>query len=128
GGGFAALSGKPHVTGEVSFENQGRSRVMLRNRGSLRVYADPSNGRFLGAEMAGPDAEHIGHLLALALQSRMSVAKMLEMPFDHPVVEEGLRTALRDLQAKIGGGPRVAAAPSPLDEQCDTCPEASVAV
>jgi len=29
------------------------------------------------------------------------VAQMLEMPFYHPVVEEGLRTALRDAQAKL---------------------------
>jgi len=101
GGGFAAVENKPHLAGEVSFEDQGRSRVMLRNRGHLRVYADPSTGRFLGAEMAGPDAEHIGHLLAWALQNRMTVEKMLEMPFYHPVVEEGLRTALRDVDAKI---------------------------
>ncbi len=26
---------------------------------------------------------------------------MLEMPFYHPVVQEGLRTALRDTQAKL---------------------------
>jgi dihydrolipoamide dehydrogenase len=51
--------------------------------------------------MAGPDAEHIGHLLAWALQAGMTVAQMLEMPFYHPVVEEGLRTALRDLDARI---------------------------
>jgi dihydrolipoamide dehydrogenase len=87
--------------GEVAFENQGRSRVMLRNRGILRVYGDPQTGRFLGAEMVGPDAEHIGHLLAWALQSGMTVEGMLEMPFYHPVVEEGLRTALRDLAAHI---------------------------
>jgi dihydrolipoamide dehydrogenase len=31
----------------------------------------------------------------------MSVAQMLEMPFYHPVVEEGLRTALHDLDAHI---------------------------
>ncbi len=101
GGGFGALAGKSWAAGEVSFENQGRSRVMLRNQGHLRVYGELSTGRFLGAEMAGPDAEHIGHLLAWALQNRMTVAKMLEMPFYHPVVEEGLRTALRDLDAKL---------------------------
>ena len=76
---------------------------MLRNRGHLRVYAEPATGRFLGAEMAGPDAEHIGHLLAWALQNRMTVAQMLEMPFYHPVVEEGLRTALRELAANVKG-------------------------
>jgi hypothetical protein len=31
----------------------------------------------------------------------MTVEQMLSMPFYHPVVEEGLRTALRDLDAQI---------------------------
>ena len=101
GRGFASLKSHALAAGEVSFEDQGRSRVMLRNHGHLRVYGDPATGRFLGAEMIGPDAEHIGHLLAWALQAQMTVAQMLSMPFYHPVVEEGLRTALRDLDARI---------------------------
>ncbi len=101
GGGFASLKAHALAAGEVSFEDQGRSRVMLRNQGHLRVYGDPTTGHFLGAEMVGPDAEHIGHLLAWALQAKMTVAQMLEMPFYHPVVEEGLRTALRDLDARM---------------------------
>ncbi len=98
---YADLDGQPIVVGEVSFEDQGRSRVMLRNRGLLRVYAAADSGRFLGAEMIGPDAEHIAHLLAWALQSQLTIDRMLEMPFYHPVVEEGLRTALRDAQARL---------------------------
>jgi dihydrolipoamide dehydrogenase len=109
GGGFAALKTRALAAGEVSFEDQGRSRVMLRNKGHLRVYADPATGRFLGAEMVGPDAEHIGHLLAWALQAGMTVEQMLGMPFYHPVVEEGLRTALRDLAARIAEAGRAAA-------------------
>jgi dihydrolipoamide dehydrogenase len=101
GGGFTSLRNVAHVAGEVSFEDQGRSRVMLRNHGRLRVYGEIGTGRFLGAEMIGPDAEHIGHLLAWALQAKMTVAQMLDMPFYHPVVEEGLRTALRDLDARL---------------------------
>jgi dihydrolipoamide dehydrogenase len=101
GGGYGAIKAHALAVGEVSFEDQGRSRVMLRNRGHLRVYANPENGRFLGAEMVGPDAEHIGHLLSWALQAGMTVSQMLDMPFYHPVVEEGLRTALRDLDARI---------------------------
>jgi dihydrolipoamide dehydrogenase len=89
------------VVGEVSFEDQGRSRVMLRNKGLLHVYAERSTGRFLGAEMIGPDAEHLAHLLAWALQMKLTIAQMLEMPFYHPVVEEGLRTALRDAQTQL---------------------------
>ncbi|MFT0548307.1 dihydrolipoyl dehydrogenase [Allopusillimonas ginsengisoli] len=83
------------VCGHVNFANQGRSRVMLKNQGMLRVYARVSDGRFLGAEMAGPAMEHIAHLLAWAHQSQLTIAQMIQMPFYHPVVEEGLRTALR---------------------------------
>ncbi|MDX1302598.1 dihydrolipoyl dehydrogenase [Photobacterium sp.] len=92
-------------TGEVSFENQGRSRVMLRNKGVLHVYGEHGTGRFLGAEMIGPNAEHLAHLLAWAHQNKMTVAEMLDMPFYHPVIEEGVRTALRDLNARLHLGP-----------------------
>ncbi len=101
GGGYRAVQHLPHVVGEVSFEDQGRARVMLRNQGLLHLYAEIGTGRFLGAEMLGPDAEHIGHLLAWALQMKCTIAQMLEMPFYHPVVEEGLRTGLRDAQSKL---------------------------
>lgn len=103
------------ATGEVSFENQGRSRVMLRNKGLLHVYGEQGTGRFLGAEMMGPNVEHIAHLLAWAHQQQMTVGQMLDMPFYHPVIEEGLRTALRDLQAKLKLGPEMVA-------HCQVCP------
>jgi dihydrolipoamide dehydrogenase len=94
--------------GEVSFVDQGRSRIMGKNYGAARVYADRNTGRFLGAEMAGPQAEHIGHLLAWSHQQRLTIGQMLGMPFYHPVVEEGIRTALRDASAKL-------ASPEPVD-------------
>ena len=83
--------------GEVDFSNQGRSRIMLKNQGKMRVYAERGSEVFLGAEMAGPAMEHIAHLLAWAAQQRLTVPQMLDMPFYHPVVEEGLRTALQGL-------------------------------
>jgi dihydrolipoamide dehydrogenase len=92
--------------GAVSFEDQGRSRIMLQNRGMLRVYGEFGSGRFIGAEMAGPCAEHIGHLLSWACQARLTVNEMLDMPFYHPVVEEGVRSALRELAACLAQGPR----------------------
>ena len=75
--------------------------MMLRNKGLAHVYADARTGRLLGAEMIGPDAEHLGHLLAWAVQLELTVAQALALPFYHPVVEEGLRTALRDAEAKL---------------------------
>lgn len=98
---FADLSPGSFVTGEVSFEDQGRSRVMLKNRGLMHVYADVATGRFLGAEWLGPRAENIAHLLAWSYQQGLTISQMLAMPFYHPVVEEGLRTALRDADAQL---------------------------
>ncbi|UVW28633.1 dihydrolipoyl dehydrogenase [Massilia sp. H6] len=92
------------AVGQVSFANQGRSRVMLQNKGLLRVYAEFGSCRFLGAEMIAPRAEHLAHTLSWACQMRMTVEQMLEMPFYHPVIEEGVRTALRDLARCLAEG------------------------
>jgi dihydrolipoamide dehydrogenase len=111
----AAFAGRRHAqlikdgadfaTGEVSFVDQGRARVMLVNHGRLHVYGEHGTGLLLGAEMIGPENEHLAHLIAWAIQMRMTVAQVLEMPFYHPVVEEGLRTALRMLLEALGMGP-----------------------
>lgn len=95
------------AVGEVSFEDQGRSRVIGKNHGLLRVYGERGSGQFMGAEMFGPAAEHIAHLLAWSVQRRLTVSEMLDMPFYHPVIEEGVRTALRDLNRNLNIGPEV---------------------
>ena len=90
------------MTGQASFEDQGRARILLKNKGLLNVYADTFSGHLKGAEMLAPGAEHLTHLLCWALQNNMTVGEILKMPFYHPVIEEGLRTALRDLHTKLG--------------------------
>ena len=80
---------------------------MRKNKGLLRVYGEQGTGLFLGAEMVGPAAEHIAHLLSWAVQAKMTVPQMLDMPFYHPVIEEGVRTALRNLNANLRFGPDI---------------------
>jgi dihydrolipoamide dehydrogenase len=46
--------------------------------------------------------EHLGHLLAWAVQQQMTAQGALSMPFYHPVLEEGIRTALRHLASELG--------------------------
>jgi dihydrolipoyl dehydrogenase len=101
GGGFRSLQPDTFVTGQVNFGDQGRARILLRNKGLMNVYAETATGRFLGAEMLAPGGEHLAHLLAWALQNRLTIGQMLEMPYYHPVLEEGLRTALRDVNDKL---------------------------
>ena len=89
------------VEGKVSFENQGRSRVMGKNKGLMRLYAERGDRRLRGAEIFGPNAEHLAHLIAWVIQQELTVDTILDLPFYHPVIEEGLRTALRDLRDNL---------------------------
>jgi dihydrolipoamide dehydrogenase len=98
-------AGTDFATGALNFDDQGRSRVMGVNRGLLHVYGERASGRFLGAEMIGPAAEHIGHLLSWSAQRGDTVQQMLDSAFYHPVIEEGLRSALRYLQRNLKMGP-----------------------
>lgn len=101
GGGFHAMKPGTFATGHASFEEQSRARMMLKNKGLLNVYGHFATGRFLGAEMLAPAAEHLAHLLAWSLQNEMAPAQMLDMPLYHPVVEEGMRAVLRELDLKV---------------------------
>lgn len=89
------------VVGEADFRTQGRALAAGINRGVVRIYGDRQSGALLGAEMCAPEGEHLAHLLALAIQRRLSAGDLLGMPFYHPVIEEGLRTALRGLARQL---------------------------
>ena len=95
------LQGRDFVMGSVSFEGQGRSRVMLQNRGRLHLYAEPGSGRLLGMEAVGPRVEHLAHLVAWSHQQQLTVQQMLSMPFYDRLVEEVLRTALRSARDQL---------------------------
>ncbi len=104
GKGYRGLNDCEAVVGTVDYGDQGRARVHAINRGRLRIYADKQSARLIGAEMVGPRAEHLAHLLAWAVQQGLTVEQALAMPFYHPVLEEGVRTALRDLAANLRHG------------------------
>ncbi len=89
------------VTGKVSYEGQGRAIVKLKEKGLVHIYAHKKNGKILGAELFAPEGEHLAHLLSWAISLKLNVFQVLSLPFYHPVLEEGLRTALRDLALQV---------------------------
>lgn len=96
-----SLPASDMVTGSADFTRQGRALTAGRNVGRLEVYVDKRSGRLLGAETVAPDAEHLLHLLAWSIQQEMTVDQLLSMPFYHPTVEEGLRTALQAARREL---------------------------
>ncbi len=98
---FSELDPENTEIGSVSYDNQGRARVMAVNDGLVRLYADCDTCQLIGAEMFGPRVEHTAHLLAWAIANDEKVPDLVSRPFYHPVIEEGIRTALRELARKL---------------------------
>lgn len=98
---WQAFDARRMVVAEQRFGPVGRALIMGQNRGLLRVYAERRSGRLLGAAMVGPRCEHLAHLLAWAIEQRLTVADALAMPFYHPVIEEALQDALLELRAEL---------------------------
>ena len=103
--------GQDWEVGEIDYTDQGRARVMNKNHGLVRIYGRHECGTLLGAELLGPRVEHMAHLLAWAIEQGLSAQRTLVMPYYHPVVEEGLRTAISELARKLKMGPKL----RPLD-------------
>ncbi|MCB0393376.1 MAG: dihydrolipoyl dehydrogenase [Bdellovibrionales bacterium] len=103
GKGFAQLKSenRDFVTGKVSFEGFGRAIIKLKEVGLMHVYGDKKSGKLLGAEIFGPDGEHLAHLLSWSMNLGLTAHDVLKLPFYHPVMEEALRTALRDLAEQV---------------------------
>ena len=88
---------KGAVTGTADYSDQGRARVEGRNEGVLTLYAAAPDGRLIGADLVAPGGEHLAHMLAWAIERRLTGPEMLELPFYHPTLEEGLKQALRTI-------------------------------
>jgi dihydrolipoamide dehydrogenase len=84
------------IIGKFAMGPHGRALVMANNKGLIHLYADKTNGEFLGACMVAPRAEHLAHLLVWCLEQNLSLQEMLRFPFYHPVFEEALQGAIRD--------------------------------
>ncbi|MFQ5642277.1 MAG: dihydrolipoyl dehydrogenase [Thiogranum sp.] len=104
GAGYAELDLDNSLISTVPFGMLGRALIMGRNKGLLRVYADKASGRLLGAAMIAPHGEHLGHLLNWCMEQNLTVQQMVCMPFYHPVIEEAIQPALRDLVRQSGLG------------------------
>ncbi|WP_291338774.1 dihydrolipoyl dehydrogenase [Acinetobacter sp. UBA801] len=89
------------TTGFVSYEKQGRALVLGKNKGGIEVYIDSSNHKLLGAELFVKAAEHMAHLLAWMIDGELTLEDILDKPFYHPTLEEGLRTAFKHARRQL---------------------------
>lgn len=89
------------VIGTVSGADSGRSKLMQAPHHLVRLYAERSSGRLLGASLLCAGGEHLAHQLAWAIQRGETVDSMLQLPYYHPTLEEMLDTALRAMRRSL---------------------------
>ncbi len=89
------------ITGCADYANQGRARVMGQAHGICEIYAARSDGRLFGAALCLPGGEHLAHELAWAISGGLTASQMLDLPFYHPTLEEGLKPALRQICKQV---------------------------
>lgn len=98
---FDQLKQDDILIGTATSQANGRSKVISDREGVLRLYADKSSGKLLGASMVGVRAEHVAQLLALAIEREETAHSLLQLAFYHPVVEEIIQSALQDIARHI---------------------------
>ncbi|MEG2103366.1 MAG: dihydrolipoyl dehydrogenase [Flavobacterium sp.] len=89
------------VTGIVSYEKQGRAMVLGKNKGAVEVYIDKTTRKFVGSELFVESAEHMAHLLSWIIAEDLTIDGILDKPFYHPTLEEGLRTAFKHARRQL---------------------------
>lgn len=87
---------KTAIHGFADYSDQGRARVEARAGGLMRLGAD-AQGRLIGADLAVPGADHLAHLLVAAVMNGSTASELLDLPFYHPTLEEGMKPALREI-------------------------------
>ncbi len=97
---FRQLEGTGIVIGDVPF-NSPRHEVWKKTQGRMQVYLDAHSGEILGAELLGYQAEHLAHLLALAITHKMTADQVLDMPVYHPSAEEVMKKAVSDARYQL---------------------------
>jgi dihydrolipoamide dehydrogenase len=111
-------SERSFVVGKADFSQQSRAVLDVCNAGLVHLYVDAKNAGILGAELICPGGEHLAHQLALGVQHNLSIFDILQMPFYHPTIEEGLRTALQHAAMQVSEKHK-----PPALSLCGNCPE-----
>ena len=109
------------AVGEASFDHAGRIQLQRETGGgeAVRIYAERTTARLLGAAILAPEAEHLAHLLAFSIGGKDDLRALLRMPAYHPTHEEVLRRALRsalhETDVESGGLEAIRCKDTPVD-------------
>lgn len=95
-------SGRAFLSASYPFNDHGKSILMEAHRGFVRVFAEPTRGRILGAEIVGPEAGELIHCFSGPVALRATVFDLLRAPWYHPTLAEIITYPLEEIADQIG--------------------------
>lgn len=81
-------SGVPYVSGRYEFAEHGKAQCLGKTKGFVKMMADPSSGRILGAQVLGPQGSELIHELIVAMRFEATVDQFMRIPHLHPTLAE----------------------------------------
>lgn len=78
----------PFVKASYPFNDHGKSLTLGETHGHVKLLAEPTTGKLLGAHIVGPEAAELIHELIAVMYYHGTVHDLLAMPHYHPTLAE----------------------------------------
>lgn len=86
-----------YVAGRFAYLASGKALCDGETRGTVKILADKSEGRVLGATIVGEEASNLVAEVALAMQHNLTAKELAEVIHAHPSLPEIIKEAAEDL-------------------------------
>lgn len=89
----ALSKGLKVLKGISYFRGNPRARCNHTTDGFVKILADSATNKILGLHIIGPQASELIAIGAIALEGRMTLTQLAELPFAHPTLSESIKEA-----------------------------------
>lgn len=81
-------NGVVYVSGRYDFADHGKAQCLAKTKGFVKMMADPTDGRILGAAIIGPQGSELIHEVIVAMNYGATVDQFMRIPHLHPTLAE----------------------------------------
>ncbi len=93
----AVEKGIKYKTGHFQFRSLGKAHAMGEITGFIKLIAEESTDKLIGAHIIGPHASDLIHEAALAMKTGLTIRDIAETIHAHPTLAEGVMESAEDL-------------------------------
>ncbi|HEX3670745.1 MAG TPA: dihydrolipoyl dehydrogenase [Candidatus Cybelea sp.] len=91
-----------YVTGRYEFAEHGKAQCLGKTKGFVKIMADRTDGRILGAAVLGPQGSELIHEVIVAMRFNATVDQFMRIPHLHPTLAEIWTYPAEECAAELG--------------------------